>query len=408
MNIDTKEKIESIGINTDELIVQLQNIGDKAFSGNLNIKIDDTSGWVFSFRLGRLGWVSGGISPIDRWQRNVELAQLNLDRDKLPNISDVQRKIGDSHTLAKLFNRESIDRQQWADFITRTAIECLFDIIQFSRQSEDHLHYHLTATGANNHHLNIISPLIDIEPVLSQSIASWQEWLNAGLAPYLPSLFPNFSQPKQPAQLSTDPSIQQMILSIDGTRSLRSLAIEQQQQILTLTKVLLPFLTSGAIVLSSRSNPQLDRVETPPEATIPNQLMSSQQIDQIAAKSQLNIACINDNIFTYQCLEKIFAEYGHQSFGIQDPLKIVPTLIKNRPNLIFLDLVMSSTNGYEVCGQIRKISSLKDVPVVILTSRDGSRDRQRAETVGANGFLGKPVQSESVVKMLDKYRHSFR
>ena len=408
MHTDTKEKIESIKIDTDELIVQLQQIGDKAFSGNLNIKIDDLSGWVFSFRLGRLGWVSGGISPVDRWQRNIELAQLNLDRDKLPNISDVQRKIGDSHTLAKLFNSASIDRQQWADFIVRTATECLFDIMQFSRQSENFLHYHLTTTGANNHHLNIISPLMDIEPVLSQSISSWQEWSNAELAPYLPSLFPNFSQPKQPAQLYTDPSIQQIMLSIDGTRSLRSLAIKHQQQILALTKALLPFLTSGVIVLSPRSNYQSDRVETLPEETIPNQLIPSQQIDKIAAKFQINIACINDNIFTYQCLEKIFTEYGHQSFGIQDPLKIVSTLIKNKPNLIFLDLVMLSTNGYEVCGQIRKISSLKDVPVVILTSRDGSRDRQRAETVGANGFLGKPVQSESVVKMLDKYRHSFR
>jgi two-component system, chemotaxis family, response regulator PixG len=120
--------------------------------------------------------------------------------------------------------------------------------------------------------------------------------------------------------------------------------------------------------------------------------------------SQLNIACINDSNFTYQCLERIFSQCGHQSFVIADPLKIVPSLIQNRPDLIFLDLVMSATNGYEICRQIRKISSLKNVPVVILTSRDGDRDRLQAEISGANGFLGKPIRSESVLKILDKYQ----
>ena len=64
---------------------------------------------------------------------------------------------------------------------------------------------------------------------------------------------------------------------------------------------------------------------------------------------------------------------------------------------------MPITNGYEVCEQIRKTPSLKDIPVIILTGKDGLIDRMRSKMVGATGFLGKPVQAEAVLKMIDKY-----
>ena len=81
----------------------------------------------------------------------------------------------------------------------------------------------------------------------------------------------------------------------------------------------------------------------------------------------------------------------------------MPSLIRNKPDFIFLDLLMPITNGYEVCEQIRKTPRLKDIPVIILTGKDGLVDRMRAKIVGATGFLGKPVNAESVIKMLDKY-----
>jgi two-component system, chemotaxis family, response regulator PixG len=115
------------------------------------------------------------------------------------------------------------------------------------------------------------------------------------------------------------------------------------------------------------------------------------------------IACIDDSILVYKNLEKILLDSGYRCYGIQDPLKIIPALIKNKPDLIFLDLVMPVTNGYEVCEQIRKTPSLANIPVVILTGSDGLIDRVRSKFVGANGFIGKPATAESVHKALDKY-----
>ncbi|OUL36270.1 response regulator [Nostoc sp. 106C] len=115
------------------------------------------------------------------------------------------------------------------------------------------------------------------------------------------------------------------------------------------------------------------------------------------------VACVDDSPTICRSLEEIMTHQGYRFVGIQDSLTAVLKLIKSKPDFIFLDLLMPKVNGYEICSQIRKTPSLKDVPVVILTGKDGIVDRMRAKLVGANDFLGKPVEAEKVLNMLHKY-----
>ena len=64
---------------------------------------------------------------------------------------------------------------------------------------------------------------------------------------------------------------------------------------------------------------------------------------------------------------------------------------------------MPITNGYELCTQLRKTPSLKNVPVVILTGKDGLVDRMRAKMVGSNDFLSKPIKMPELLKVLNKH-----
>ena len=91
-------------------------------------------------------------------------------------------------------------------------------------------------------------------------------------------------------------------------------------------------------------------------------------------RHKLLIACIDDSISACKSLELFLTQQGYRSYGVQDPLKIMTTLIKHKPDLIFLDLLMPMANGYEICQQIRRTPSLQDVPVVILTEKDGLFD----------------------------------
>ncbi len=429
--VESQEKLA--GLSFKDLIIQIKDIKVQSFSGNLLVRVENNLSWTLSFRLGRLGWVSGGVDLLNCWQRHLNLANLQLPSEKLAQINNPQRASFDSNILAELLVEELIDREKCANLVAHMTVENLFDIIQFSQHCGNRLSYKLQETGAGNSQLNLILPLLEIEPILTKSIQTWQEWANAGLAVYAPSLFPVIS--KSPDNTDLNP----ILLAIDGNRSLRSLAVNNRQSVLEFTTSLLPLLRAGFINLSaqpkSRNKPQnsdtSDRLNgaasSPLSGNLSDRLtgLASNQLsgnlsdrssghiganaanavplERAAVKQGALVACVDDSILIYQALERILTENGYRSYGVQDPLRIMPSLIRNKPDFIFLDLLMPITNGYEVCEQIRKTPSLKDIPVIILTGKDGLVDRMRSKMVGATGFLGKPVESDAVLKMLKKY-----
>jgi two-component system, chemotaxis family, response regulator PixG len=376
-----------------ELISEFNHIKVNALSGNLVIQVNDVPSWMLCFSSGQLAGISGGIDAIERWERNLALASLNIPLDRLVKSNNHQEIFLNSNKIAQ-----------------ECAIkEILFDIIQFSQNQGDKLSYRFIPISERNSQVKSVLPLLDIKPLLSETIQSWREWDRMGLANCAPSLFPIVQNPESTTK-STDRNVQFLLTSMDGITSLRSLAIHHQQKLIDVAKAILPLIKDGTIALSIVKQSTIDRADVP-ISRIYSELDSveissskdAQSIDEIANPKMPLIACVDDSLSVYKLLEKIIIEHGYRSFGIQNPLKIIPSLIRNKPDLVFLDLVMPITNGYEVCEQIRKTPSLANVPIIILTGNDGLIDRVRTKFVGANGFLGKPIDSRSITKTIDKY-----
>ena len=72
-------------------------------------------------------------------------------------------------------------------------------------------------------------------------------------------------------------------------------------------------------------------------------------------------------------------------------------------DLVFLDVMMPNTHGYEICSQLRKAPSFRTTPIVILTGNDGIVDQVRARLVGASDFLNKPVDAGRVLSVISKH-----
>jgi two-component system, chemotaxis family, response regulator PixG len=277
----------------------------------------------------------------------------------------------------------------------------LFGIIQFSQLNRDQFFCRFISINIKNTQTQSVLPLLEIQPILAITIQSWQKWEKQGLAAYVPSLFATIKDSTQITTLEEQRDLDGLIASIDGTRSLRSIAIHHHKNLIDVATALLPLLRQGVITLSPRkqSGTDLDPQSPAQSRLSPQSIAPAQPAPKLAPL----IACIDDSIAVYKTLERIIADRGYRSFGVQDPLKIITSLIRNKPDLIFLDLVMPVTNGYEVCEQIRKTPSLANIPIIILTGNDGLIDRVRTKFVGANGFLGKPIEPAAVVKMMDKY-----
>ncbi|ESA33189.1 response regulator containing a -like receiver domain protein and a ggdef domain protein [Leptolyngbya sp. Heron Island J] len=115
------------------------------------------------------------------------------------------------------------------------------------------------------------------------------------------------------------------------------------------------------------------------------------------------VVYIDDSAIDSQTMAAVIQQAGYDYHNISNPIEAIPLLLEIKPKLIFLDLVMPYTNGYEVCTQIRRASNLKNIPVVIVTNNSGIIDRVRATIVGASGFLSKPIKEKRVLRILQKH-----
>ncbi|WP_309731252.1 response regulator [Chamaesiphon sp. OTE_75_metabat_556] len=391
----TQEIFKEDEQNFQNLVNQLKEIEKTSFSGNLIIQVPSTQSWMISFSSGYLSQVHGGIDPEHRWQRNLEIAHLNLPLDSSINEDDLNTA-KDTNTIA----------QQSA------VLEVLFDIIQYVQFNNNQLSYQLIPVGSYALRANTSLPLLKTRTILAQVLFNWQEWSNAGLGNYFPGKFVNTSLTEPILMSIEDRGLRTLLLSIDGSQSLRNLAIRHHKHILEFTQPLLSLIQKNIIFFSDlviynsteiENTSGQERLDESPAALTTESKIAGIATDRLPINSQPLIACIDDELSVYESLEQILTQHGYRSFGVQDPRRIITALIQNKPDLIFLDLIMPAINGYEICEKIRKISSLKNVPIVILSSRDGSFERERAELSGANGFLGKPIRSTSVLEVLNRY-----
>jgi PleD family two-component response regulator len=73
---------------------------------------------------------------------------------------------------------------------------------------------------------------------------------------------------------------------------------------------------------------------------------------------------------------------------------IVDYCLKNKPDLILLDLMMPEINGFEVLDILQSNQDLKHIPVIIISALDGQADIKKAIEKGANDYIIKPIDFE--------------
>ena len=73
-----------------------------------------------------------------------------------------------------------------------------------------------------------------------------------------------------------------------------------------------------------------------------------------------------------------------------------------RPGVILLDLNLPGTDGRQVLAEIKKEESLKQIPVVVLTTSSDERDISACYNAGANSYIQKPVDIDGFVKAIER------
>ncbi|MGB5631912.1 MAG: response regulator [Waterburya sp.] len=111
------------------------------------------------------------------------------------------------------------------------------------------------------------------------------------------------------------------------------------------------------------------------------------------------IVCIDDSKTVQKQVKMTLEAGGYRVLAITDPTVALKKLSQHQPAVIFLDINMPNLNGYDLCSLLRKSQKFKDVPIVMLTGRDGMIDRVRAKIVGATDYLTKPCDPNKLITL---------
>ncbi|MBD3884485.1 response regulator [Phormidium tenue FACHB-886] len=390
----------------DKLIDHIQTCSHEQFTGRLDIESLEPLGlrWSLFFRLGHFVWAADEVHPIRRWCR--QLSQF------CPQLVDTSKQLEErlntlQHwnyaALAELVRQRKISHEQMAAVVKGNIIEVLFDIIhlwQQECQGQAAQRFQLSYRHIPSDIAASTSILIPVQQAWQKAFQAWNAWQQNGLINCSPNLAPVIWDAEALRQQTSLLAYHNLTTLVNGERTLRDLGAKLNQNPLPLTLSIMPYIRREAIGLvevsdlnpaalsSAESSQSMVGLPPTPRPTPPTSPL---------------VVYIDDSRFDNMAMNRIVGQVGCRVINIRDPVQALPILLEQKPDLIFLDLLMPVTNGYEVCSQIRRISVFKETPVIIVTASDGIVDRVRAKLVGSSGFISKPIEPEKVLTVLQQY-----
>jgi CheY-like chemotaxis protein len=114
--------------------------------------------------------------------------------------------------------------------------------------------------------------------------------------------------------------------------------------------------------------------------------------------SKRRILVVEDNMDTYELVHFILEKSGFETFLAMNGRDGVNAALKQKPDLIIMDMSMPEMDGWTATGVIKKNPQTAAIPLVALTAHALPGDRQRAMDAGCNEYITKPMDLDDLVE----------
>lgn len=115
------------------------------------------------------------------------------------------------------------------------------------------------------------------------------------------------------------------------------------------------------------------------------------------------ILVVDDSATVRKLISGKLEKSGHTVICAEDGVEGMTKIEESLPDLVLLDITMPRMDGYEVCKQIRANPASRNVPVVMISGKDGFFDKVRGRMAGTTGYITKPFGPETLMKALETY-----
>lgn len=150
----------------------------------------------------------------------------------------------------------------------------------------------------------------------------------------------------------------------------------------------------------------------------PNDVVVSSQVDALAVRvaeieqqdsvkgaqpTAKTILVVDDSPTIRKLISLKLQKCGHETICAVDGVDALDKINDVVPDLVLLDITMPRMDGYQVCKLIRGNEATKNVPVVMISGKDGFFDKVRGKMVGTSDYITKPFGPETLMRTVNEY-----
>ncbi len=125
--------------------------------------------------------------------------------------------------------------------------------------------------------------------------------------------------------------------------------------------------------------------------------------DKAINLNDLTVMIIDDSKTIRRTAESLLKKEGCEVITAIDGFEALAKITANNPDLIFVDIMMPRLDGYQTCALIKHNKQYKNIPVIMLSSKDSIFDRARGRIVGSDQYLTKPFTKEDLIGAIKEH-----
>ena len=114
------------------------------------------------------------------------------------------------------------------------------------------------------------------------------------------------------------------------------------------------------------------------------------------------VMVVDDSVTVRKVTGRLLERNGFDVVTAKDGVDAIAQLQELVPDVMLLDIEMPRMDGFEVATLVRHDERLKQVPIIMITSRTGEKHRERALAIGVDQYLGKPYQEAELLEQIQR------
>ena len=125
--------------------------------------------------------------------------------------------------------------------------------------------------------------------------------------------------------------------------------------------------------------------------------------DALSRTAGITVLLVDDSSTIRRSARACLESEGYTVITAVDGFDALAKVVEHRPSLVFADIMMPRLDGYQTCALIKNNADYRDIPVIMLSSRDGLFDKARARVVGSDDHLSKPFTAQTLADAVRRH-----